>query len=471
MIFLGFHLFHKSMSFRIPEIEISGDDPFKHDALDRGRSVNFVKDVLKNAGDRPLVLAIDSPYGTGKSAFVNMLGKVLESDNFQTVYFNAWKADHVSDPLIAMVAALDEAMPRSPELTEKMVRVKKVAGILLKRAAIIGVKLGTAGVLDLSDDLEEAISETASDATSDIIESFEKEGEAAKSFRIELENAVAGLSAANKQPTLIFFVDELDRCRPDFAISLLERVKHMFDVPNIAFVLSVDKKQLEAVTASVYGERINATEYLRKFIDLEFGLPSPSKEAFIRSAIQRAGLSENLNGRKSHEQDQVIRFLTMLAHVYDLSLRAIERCIVRLKLVLMIVSKANDLHTVELALLVVLRSADKEAFDQIVGGKTDGLMLMSHLRRQPGGVNHLQGLDGTVLEAMLIAELSTAEFIASYRKQLLEQVNNPNTPTNEGTAVHQKLQMLDAFNGNRFGGSTRLKKMAEIIDIAASVRT
>lgn len=67
----------------------------------------------------------------------------------------------------------------------------------------------------------------------------------------------------------MFFIDELDRCRPTFAIELLERIKHLFDIQNIVFVLSIDKEQLEASTAAAYGSAINAPEYLRRFIDLE----------------------------------------------------------------------------------------------------------------------------------------------------------------------------------------------------------
>jgi len=77
------------MSFRLPAIEVSDDTPFANDALDREKIVNFVAGIVGDTGGHPLVLAIDSPYGTGKSTFVDMLGKVLNQKNFRTVYFNA----------------------------------------------------------------------------------------------------------------------------------------------------------------------------------------------------------------------------------------------------------------------------------------------------------------------------------------------------------------------------------------------
>jgi len=59
-------------------------------------------------------------------------------------------------------------------------------------------------------------------------------------------------------------VDELDRCRPDFALGLLERIKHLFDVEGIAFVLLVNRSQIEGYIRTVYGNA-DAEAYLLKF--------------------------------------------------------------------------------------------------------------------------------------------------------------------------------------------------------------
>ena len=70
---------------------------------------------------------------------------------------------------------------------------------------------------------------------------------------------------------MVFIIDELDRCRPTFAIELLERVKHIFDVPNIVFVFGINREELTKSLRSVYGE-IEAEEYLRRFFDMELRL-------------------------------------------------------------------------------------------------------------------------------------------------------------------------------------------------------
>ena len=108
----------------------------------------------------------------------------------------------------------------------------------------------TIGALDIDKEVETVATELAGDATGDLVEAFQKEKDLLKKFREELDAAVKQLPIAGKRPTLVFFIDELDRCRPTFAIELLERVKHLFGVSNILFVLSTDKQQLEASPTS-----------------------------------------------------------------------------------------------------------------------------------------------------------------------------------------------------------------------------
>ncbi|VXB81287.1 P-loop NTPase fold protein [Massilia sp. 9I] len=457
------------MNYRIRATEVPDDDPFRHDALNRKQIVEFVAGVVSDTGDQPLVLAIDSPYGTGKSVFVDMVGKVLQKRNFQTVYFNAWKADHVSDPLIAMVAALDEAFPKAEGSIAGigMKEVKKFATAVLKRTAILGVKLGTGGLVDLPDGIEGAVVDAATDATNDLIEEFAKEEQAAKCFRAEVEKVVASLPKMQKEPTLVFFIDELDRCRPDFAMSLLERIKHMFDVPNLAFVLSIDKKQLEAVTAAVYGEKIDAAEYLRKFIDLEFGLPAPSRIKFINNAINHAGIADKLQGRRN-ERDTIVRLLGLLADIYDMRLRAIERCIIRLKLVLAATGDQERLETIHLGLLIVLRSVDKEMFDKIAFRKIGYVNAMNYFRERAGVYDIADSVEWNALEAVLIVELAGPDEKRTLRDQHIAIINNDTSPAARNKAQHL-LSLTDSYSMPSADRKSMLR-VAAAIDIAADIR-
>ncbi|WP_081764293.1 P-loop NTPase fold protein [Sphingobium sp. Ant17] len=68
-----------------------------------------------------------------------------------------------------------------------------------------------------------------------------------------------------RQAPIFVVVDELDRCRPDYAIALLESIKHLFDVPGVVFVIALHGRQLTASIEAVYGAKFDATAYLRRF--------------------------------------------------------------------------------------------------------------------------------------------------------------------------------------------------------------
>lgn len=100
------------------------------------------------------------------------------------------------------------------------------------------------------------------------------------SFKNQLSEFVA--SEANEKP-VFFFIDELDRCNPHYAVKLLERVKHLFEVPNIIFVLAVNINQLQYAVQGFYGSsNIDGKEYLRRFIDIEYTLPAPNMEEYCK---------------------------------------------------------------------------------------------------------------------------------------------------------------------------------------------
>ena len=181
------------MKFRLAEIEVSDDDPFKHDSLQRKGVVELVGNLIKQL-EGPFVLALDSPWGTGKTTVVNMLRAVLKKDKYTTVYFNAWKEDYVSDPLIPMVAAIDDIKLAQDGadgvFQQRMAIVKKVASTFAKRGLVAGVKVGTMGVLDLEKFQEDILSNESGKAAEDLIESFKKEKRSLEKFRESLKETL-----------------------------------------------------------------------------------------------------------------------------------------------------------------------------------------------------------------------------------------------------------------------------------------
>ena len=465
------------MPYRVPFIEILSDNPYKNDVLNRKDTVEFLAGLIERAGG-PFVLALDSPYGTGKSTLVEMLRTVLTGKDFQCVYFNAWQFDYAVDPLVAMVSALDEVTRSESEsnvgLKAHMGTLRKVTTSVAKRSVVAAVKAATLGILDLEPAMEKVAADLAGDSTQDLVEAFQRESKQLSKFRDELEAVVKELPGIGKQQTLVFFVDELDRCRPTFAIELLERIKHLFDVPNIAFVLSVDMRQLEASVAAVYGSGIDAPEYLRKFIDLEFGLPKVSGVAFTELLLKKFDLDEAFAARSHSElrydRDHFVSFFSKLADVCKLALRSQERCIARLKVVLDQTPSDHYLDPILVALLIVLRMKNKGLFSGLASGLSAPGDVVEYLKEMQGGKALMEDHAGAVMESMLIACDPDRKRGEATRAYLQEMAASPDIPEEVRGDYARRLDMVqNVFRGMR-RNTPSIPGIARKVDIVAGIR-
>jgi hypothetical protein len=466
------------MKYRLPELEVPPENPFQNDALERKPLVEFLVGLIARL-EGPFVLALDSPWGTGKTTIVKMLKAKLAQEQFQCVYFNAWKVDYVTDPLVALVSALDDIhLPDSEAesiFRDHLKTAKKITSAVAKRAVVVGVKAATLGFLDIEEDIEKMAADTAGEWAGNLVDAFKKEKEALEKFRREVERAVEQLKAAGKKETLVFFIDELDRCRPTFAIEMLERIKHLFDVPNIVFVLSVDKSQLEASTAAVYGEKINAPEYLRRFIDLEYGIPMVQTKRYTQTLLARfelnAAFSERNGDKSRYDKDNFVEAFTELADLHGMSLRTRERCIARLCIVMEQTPVNHYLDPVLLALLMVLRLKNAGLFSRLCAGVDGPEEAMQYLSGLPGGSRLVASRVGVLIEAYLIAA-DPSEERREARHVRLQRQDDENDVSDSPTEKSRARQLTD-MRGHIFSGfrhSVSLSHIAAKIDLAAAVR-
>lgn len=267
------------MKIKHQEIQIPKDNPFANCKLEMEPYAKVLTKIVVTYADG-FVMAINNEWGTGKTTFVKMWQQQLKKEGFKTIYFNAWENDFDSNPLVALMSELETLTNVKNQKVFKSV-VEKGA-VLVKRMAPALVKsLIKKYIADIDVIAVDAI-ENATNASTEILEEEIKEYANKKKtiieFRKELEKFVK--QAENPKP-LIFIVDELDRCRPSYSVEVLEQIKHFFSVSGIVFVLSIDKKHLGSSINGYYGsESIDSFEYLRRFIDLEFSLPSPNIKKF-----------------------------------------------------------------------------------------------------------------------------------------------------------------------------------------------
>lgn len=249
------------------------------------------------------VLALDARWGEGKTWFVRHWAKHLDDTKHNVIYLDAFANDYLDDPFLTIAAEISQAFKDSDEIGIEEINDfnSKTASVLISLAAVIPmiaakagmhwIGLGGAGEAiqevykqgqDVFDTASDEIASKVKEQIEKKIENHHIEKQTIQDFKKEL----AELAAQLEKP-LVFIIDELDRCRPDFAIRLIERIKHFFDIPKIVFVLVMNKPQLLQSIKSVYGYEAEMNgDYLEKFIDFTVHLSSEKCEKNYENIIK-----------------------------------------------------------------------------------------------------------------------------------------------------------------------------------------
>lgn len=262
-------------------IEIIEENPFENCKFAREKIADNLTNIIQKT-EHPLVLSVDSPWGTGKTTFVNMWKQKLENTGeYKTLYFNAWENDDSDDPLLSLLSVMLESFPEKSKEDTPLGKVKKAGKTLLKKGLPLLFKILTRNALDLDEiELDNYTEKQLTEFAGKLGELEFKKHRQEKEMKAKFKTALEEYQKSEKKK-VIFFIDELDRCRPNYAIETLERVKHLFSIDNYIFVLALDKSQLSHSVATLYGEKMDAMGYLRRFIDLDYMLPTPDKNLYI----------------------------------------------------------------------------------------------------------------------------------------------------------------------------------------------
>lgn len=363
------------MKIKHHKIVIPEGNPFENCKLNRKQYAEVLTSIVSTYADG-FVLAINNEWGTGKTTFVEMWQKHLENEGFQTIYFNAWENDFDSNPLVALMSELETLTNAKNKKVFKSV-VEKGAVLVKNIAPSLAKSLIKKYVVDIDEIAVDAI-ENVTKASTEILESEIKEYADKKKtiieFRKELEKFVK--QADNTKP-LIFIVDELDRCRPNYSVEVLEQIKHFFSVSGIVFVLSIDKNHLASAVKGFYGsEQIDSNEYLRRFIDLEYSIPKPSTKDFIKYLFEYYSFKdffssqERMQFRELHSDSEIFTSMAdFLLTKSNATLRQQERIFALTRLVLCSFKINEYTFPHLLFLLVYLKIIRVDLFQQIEKGE------------------------------------------------------------------------------------------------------
>lgn len=356
---------------RLPEIEIPEGNPFQNDKLDRKSCADIFINLINMYYATGCVIALNGEWGSGKTTFVKMVQQELKNREAHPLYFNAWKNDYVSDPLIALLSELKEVCPDSSKWDNIIANVGKIS-LAIGKAILNGTIRNMSGasvdaLLAGTDEMGKLLEKN--------INEFAEQKKTFQDFRKSLQEYIAD-NSSEKNP-VIFFIDELDRCSPKFAVHVLERIKHLFDISNITFVLSVNKKQLGYAVQGYYGSaNIDANNYLRRFIDIEYTLPKPSTNVFCqylydiykfenifmnKSRMQISGLQNDAENFK--------RIATILISSSKIDFRTADKIYAHTRLALMEFDIKFPIYPNVFFLLCYLRTVNSELYYNIFNRK------------------------------------------------------------------------------------------------------
>lgn len=277
-------------------------------------------------------LVIDGGWGTGKTEFCHKLIHLLENEDtpYRPVYVDAFHAEHADEPLMTLLAAILRLMPDD----KKRDRLIKKAIPAIRFGIKTTLKAGVSWLLkqdaaNLAEGFENDVKKAGDEAINHAVEALLKDHVNANE---SIELLKTALSELVEKAPIVIFVDELDRCRPDFAVAMLESIKHIFDVDGVEFVLITNTAQLRASINHCYGPTVDAQRYLDKFIGFSFTLPVNFSEnghnEQYSSKVHFSNLinnSELLSDSELAKNGYAIRMLAdELLKINRLSLREVE---------------------------------------------------------------------------------------------------------------------------------------------------
>ena len=389
------------------EIDVPENDPFKNDLLGRKEPAEVLTHLVGSI-EGPCVLAVDAAWGAGKTTFLKIWSQHLRNQGFPVVEFNAWETDHSGNPFVALSSELTEGLQeyKDEPLAQKIDETKKAAKEVFRRAVPGAIRVATAGILDVGPlmEMEKEVGQALASYAKDRLSEYQEAQKSVNTFRNVLRDMAGTLSKSHENRPLIVVIDELDRCRPSYAVELLEVAKHLFMVDHIVFVLAVNRSELGHSIKALYGSGFDAEGYLRRFFDVDFRLPEPERDAFITAMLDpilKDYFTRTKDGNAAAHDSTVRAWLLGFFGAPDLSLRRIAQAIHRLGLVFASLRGDQISHASATVVALIVRTLDLDLYHGFVRGEISDLEVSDMVFDRPRA-RALQKKYGAYFEVILI---------------------------------------------------------------------
>lgn len=318
-------------------IQWKNDYTFESCELDRKAYGEFLSSYIRKQNS-PLVLNLDGSWGVGKSHFLRQLYSNLRFEHgLPVIHIDAWISDFSDDPLLVIISELIEQMAAINTLQDCALQEKAILEFAAKYSKkawnLLAIAGGTyvSGVTGNSAVVEFTKSFTFED------KDYQKVGKKLNEVYQQQRDAIDGIKTSLEQFAQLYngdakvyiLIDELDRCRPNYAIEFLEVIKHFFELKDYVFIIATDTKQLSKSVKAIYGNEFDGKEYLSRFFSRTAKIPKPDLKSFAALLIKNSILAEKIEKmfflESEQNQDGLAHIFSVVGNLYELSLRRLEQ--------------------------------------------------------------------------------------------------------------------------------------------------
>lgn len=322
--------------------------------------------AIVSGQELPLTICLNGTWGSGKTFF---LTRFVENYNKRkpegrAVYFNAWQDDFLDDPLLAIIGQLKKVIKGDSKSLSIYQKIKSAGLPCLLKGGISIAKQLVATKTNIS--IDKIKDDIGSSKEKDLFDQYHEMNATRDILRMSIAEFARETFESTKKP-LLFVVDELDRCRPTFAIEVLERIKHLFNVPHLVFLIGADLGQLGKSIKAVYGD-IDSVDYLHRFLDIEVKLPVVDKLQYVYALWEEYRLEKTLAQYRvaPGRQGSMIEAFASFVKYRNVTLRQIEKCVRTYALLAMSRNNATCNWALLAAIAVVFKVTDPEAYVKFI---------------------------------------------------------------------------------------------------------
>lgn len=284
-------------------------------------------------------MVIDGGWGTGKSEFCLKTISLIRDNypnDYHVVYVDAFKSDHTGEPLLSLLGEVISTCCPEHKQNDFIDKMGKAAGFLLKKVSKAAIHYVVKESCDgLHEEFQEALNGTSDSIIDYSVNALLKDQVESEKKLKTLQDSLREISNDKK---IIIFIDELDRCRPDYAIDMLETIKHVFNIDKIKVVLVTNLKQLSVAIDHRYGHVVDTHHYLEKFIKYKIMLYNslyfnnkyfPNSLGYFIYLVFRSKILKEIGFFSSKK---TLKLLSDLIRIHNISLRQIEKVVLSLEI-------------------------------------------------------------------------------------------------------------------------------------------